>query len=170
MKKRLFIAIPASWSLRKTIGNWRKQHQDDFSDVRWTPSQNLHVTLLPPGQVAEEEEAKKGLRRINLRSFWINFRKIETVRRRPPQVIWSRAAFNEDLRKLRQQIEEIFNFREARPPKPHMTLGKVRVPYSRSYRETIDWWEEVKTLVLIESRLTPVGSEYAILDVVYARD
>jgi 2'-5' RNA ligase len=170
MKRRLFIAIPASWSLRKTVSDWRQRHRDDFSGVRWTPSQNLHVTLLPPKQVTEEWEAKKGLRKIDFRNFWINLRKIEVVRRRSPQVIWARVTFNEELRKLREQIEEIFNFKEPRPPKPHVTLGKIRSSYLVSYQESINWWEEVKMLVLIESKLTPAGSEYTILDVVCAGD
>ena len=55
MKRRVFVAIPVPERVRLKIAAWQRAHAD--IPVRWTKPENLHITVIPPWYVNEDEIA-----------------------------------------------------------------------------------------------------------------
>ncbi|QQG45267.1 MAG: hypothetical protein HYW89_04710 [Candidatus Sungiibacteriota bacterium] len=53
MKRRVFIAIPVPENMKKKAGEWQKKHAD--LKVRWIKPENLHITVIPPWYVDENQ-------------------------------------------------------------------------------------------------------------------
>jgi 2'-5' RNA ligase len=180
---RLFVAIPAPEAIRKAtaaaIGELRR-----FGDVRWATPERLHLTLKFLGITSEEKIPKleEDLGRIanDCLHFAIELDRIgafPSIRR--PQTVWYGISGDTDaLSALAGRIEagmERLGFeKEARPYRPHLTLGRVRSPrglrdlateLEKRAAETpsdseseIEW--SVDAIALMRSELKPNGPVY----------
>ena len=179
---RLFVAIPATGTVREAAAEVVNVLRRT-GDVRWVTPERLHLTLKFLGSTPEEKVSgvQEELRRIanNCLQFAIRLDGIgafPSIRR--PQTIWYGVSGEvESLATLAERIEaamEPLGFaREARPFRPHLTLGRVRSP--RGLRELatelekraqdspeagsgIEW--RVDAIALMCSDLKPSGPVY----------
>ncbi len=86
-----------------------------------------------------------------------------------PRLIWAAGSAVPELRDLRLKIYEALGKpAEARPFRPHITLARLkredahRLPY-KHLNMPVDWPQRVGSFVLMQSHLSPHGSDYEVL-------
>lgn len=185
--KRIFIALPIT---KEPEIDWPlKLREEKF--IRWIKPKNLHITLVPPWYVAdsrmeaqldrEPESLPLVAQRLKslegkLTSFEMRF---DRVRFGPdpkkPRLIWAEGETPQQLWELKTEIEKRLEREpEDRPFRLHVTLARFRAedfshfPVKELDKE-IEWSEQVKAFVLMESRLSPKGAEYKVLEKVRLR-
>jgi 2'-5' RNA ligase len=178
---RVFIGIGLPPECRRAIAAAYSRFREKRLPVSWTPERNLHVTLkflgeIPPGSVDGIVSLLLGAG-FGIPAFEIlvdgagGFPSL-----RAPRVLW--VGIREQLElvgKLHENMENVLSGAgfpgEGRPFHPHITVGRVRD------RLPPGWGEEyagamsggpfgtvmVSSYQLYESRLSPVGAEYAVL-------
>jgi RNA 2',3'-cyclic 3'-phosphodiesterase len=165
MAKRVFVAILLSSELQQQATHFAEAHE---LPVRWINSKNLHITLVPPWQEDDIEEAKRKLHRLTFSPIPIT---LDTVTYGPPsspRLIWAIGEASEELRTLQETVAKMF---KASPQfLLHLTLARFKPSTYKSLphlREHINWRMRAQSVALIESRLLPHGAEYTILDEVH---
>lgn len=179
---RLFLAIELSERARGHLSTvaqgWRGQWRQRWPRVAWVREENLHVTLKFLGAVPEtdlaplcealNQTARPGVIRLfaqSVRCFPHN---------RSPRIIT--AVMTESAPQLEELYVSIEDAcakcgfgREQRKYRPHVTLGRARVPLPRPaipclLEDAGDRWPgpdfEVNEFVLMQSQLHPHGSRY----------
>ncbi len=178
---RCFFAVKFSPEVTRYVADLVGELQRHRADVKWTSPRNIHLTLRFLGELNdtafaaaqripdEEEMGSSFLLRVEgLGAFPLL---------RAPKVLWTgvAAATERDLDHLRhlQKRTELWARRIGLPPeekrfKPHITIGRVRPPFSH-VRELIDDMIardcrsllcEVSELLLIRSTLDRSGPTY----------
>jgi 2'-5' RNA ligase len=171
MKHRVFIALTISPPLQKEILEWEKKLPP--LPVRWLEWKNLHITLVPPWYEHEEDlgKLKSLLKEISgAESFKLNFRKV-TFGPDPhrPRLIWAEGPTPRAIEELQDRLFSILNLsRENRPFKLHLTLARFRPETFSSFsvkklEEKVFWEDEIKSVALMESHLTPQGADYKLI-------
>lgn len=171
MKRRIFVALPLSRSLQKTVRRWQKDHTR--LPVRWIKPENLHLTLIPPWWVADPTPVWHLLEGDTFKRCHLFDGLALTLERvafgptpQRPRLIWAMGKTSPKLIKLKKQLEETLRRPAAkRPFKPHLTLARFRAgDFPRfpgpTLEEEIDWREKVKSFALLESHLSPTGVTY----------
>jgi len=134
---RLFVALQLPSELKDALNQLQRTLRDSAGDaVRWTPREQMHLTLLflgsvPTSQLSQVvnhlQEACSAGQSLSLRAQGLGC--FPDLRR--PQVIWcgveGQAECLQDFQKrvqnaLRSWCEKI----ETRPYHPHLTLGRFR--------------------------------------------
>ncbi len=164
---RVFIAIPLYGELLKKIGHFRDNHAN--LPVRWLDNPNLHITLVPPQdlddqQLAELAESLENLEPQN--PFEINFHGISVGPNvKSPRLIWATGAVSSELSLLKSSIEQAIGFRPDKRFSPHVTLARLRKDSGEiNVHEQIHWTMVVDHFVLLESKLYSTGAEYNIIE------
>ena len=171
MKQRIFIALPISESLQSEILSWQGQFPN--LPVRWLKGKNLHITLVPPFYVNEQELEKieKALQAVGgFGSFEISFSNVTFgPDPRRPRLIWTEGETPKELIELQQKLQKIFGKEpEKRPFRLHLTIARFRPETFSSFQirklnEKVDWRDKVNRVVLFESRLSRDGADYEVL-------
>ncbi|MGE0653819.1 MAG: RNA 2',3'-cyclic phosphodiesterase, partial [Alphaproteobacteria bacterium] len=152
----------------------------DWSMVRWTPAEQLHVTVKFLGDVPDADVPKvcTALERTaqGMESFSATF---ETTGCFPPRgpvrIVWAGA--NDETGEFQacagcvESEMEVLGFpREDRPFTPHVTIGRVKDDSSGGrLRSAVDAAtlepvaQSIDTLTLMSSVLSPKGPTYAIV-------
>ncbi len=140
MKKyeRLFLAIPIPKEFEKKLLRFQIQHSEleKIENIRWTPVQNLHVTLFFLGAVDSGviPDLKKELCEIfsSAKPFELKLEKICFQPAQNPKMIWARFFENENFTKLSRQVADVYqrfqkvsetNFKKQIP---HITLARMK--------------------------------------------
>lgn len=177
---RIFIGLKASKKVEELALVWRRDKLD--WSVRWLKGKNLHLTLVPPfylhalkGVGAYENEAaavaavaeKLAAAVSAFKPFTIKY---ETIGYGPGpgafRLIWATGRASYELEKLKDAAEKSLGSRtEPRRLLPHLTLARFRSEDFARFKvktlaEKIAWPEEIKSLIVFESRLSPQGAEY----------
>lgn len=176
MKLRIFVAIKISEKLQNQIADWRidflGKNPGAFFDLRWLENKNLHITLIPPWYEDERniEKATSDMRQATrqIRSFDIEFNKVTYgPEPRRPRLIWAEGNAPHELLQLKDALEKMFpkHKSEYREWITHLTLARFRQGDFHYFSlkkldEKISWREKVKSVVLMESRLSPAGANY----------
>lgn len=139
--------------------------------VRWTPEEQIHLTLqflgrISPADVAQIQARLAPLPRL-LRLSAEGVGGFPSVRR--PGVIWVGLAGNvQQLEQLQADVENATRRKEERPFRPHLTIGRVRE--GRRPKLQLDPWKnerfgewEVREMLLMESKLSPKGATHSVL-------
>jgi len=169
---RLFVAIKISEELQKEILEWERDYQR--LPVRWIAGKNLHVTLIPPWEseeVGKISTALKALEGKMERSLEVIFKRVcYGPQKEKPRLIWAEGKAPKEIQDLKTEVEGILRQKpDSRPFKLHLTLARfnprdfTRFPI-KSLDEEVFWRQEVKSIVLVESRLLPEGAEYEVLE------
>lgn len=171
--RRLFLGIPASQEESEALALF----QDDFfpvEGIRFSPFENLHVTVQFIGAVQEEVIPNLiSLIRLSLRGrrpFALsNPRWTYAPNGQPPRMIWIRyhkeKAFSELVQTIRESIGSVLDLPQQFPdPIPHITVARMK-PQANSPLPALPKSVEsgellVRTLILWESILTNKGSTY----------
>jgi 2'-5' RNA ligase len=129
---RLFVAIELPEDVREALGPL----QAGLPGARWTPSENLHLTLRFIGEVQEPaaEEIAEALWRIRAEGFRLALKGIGKFggesRRAPARLIYAGVEHGRGLTDLAARIEQAIT-QEGFPPETrkfhaHVTLGRLK--------------------------------------------
>lgn len=177
MKRRVFLGIPVPEEVKRLIAAWQSTHAE--IPVRWIKPENLHITLVPPWYMMEDElyESAKMIERTvsDVTPFVIVFEKVLFgPSGQPPRLIWAEGDTLDEFKNLKISIEKTLlqNFKtgflkqESRPAKLHLTLARFRpgsIPNFTELNEKVDWKFEAVEIAFMESELKRGGAEYTIL-------
>lgn len=177
--RRVFIALDLPAQLRERIAEIPGALQASGARVRWVEADKMHLTLLFAGEASdvqvqalaeavEKEEGQKALRLGvgGLGAF---------PNRRNPRVIWVGVRVSEELESLHGRLQEAGRRcgieLEERSFRPHLTLGRVKFVerhsplIARLKSVNVETFNYIfDTLTLFESRLTPEGPIYEVLE------
>lgn len=174
---RLFVAVEIPSDLQSALANIQNEAKKDLKSARWVPPKNIHLTLKFLGNCPEEQlpsiEAalSKAVERKAPFTFRLNHLGGFPSDKRA-RVFWVGVGEGSgELSKLSGRLEKFLESlgfeREKRKFHSHATLARFKVP--QNLQETISHSDitkliasvEVKTIALIQSRLTPDGAVYA---------
>ena len=164
MKKRLFIGYKANKNLQTKIQKFKLNHYQKFPSAKWTPKENLHITLVPPNIIFDLNKAKKLFNLLKFKSFYLTFHQIKTAPKNPYSMIWVVAKNNPGLKRLKKEIKKIFGFEEKRSDNAHLTIARLKPPTMKNFQKNINWRFKIDKLYLFESFLDPKGAKYEIRD------
>jgi 2'-5' RNA ligase len=178
---RLFIAV----NLPEKIKNRLAPCQNNWPELpaKWTKPENLHITLLFLGNVAEQDipaaleivkNAAQKYPPMNLKLAKITYGPPQKI---PPRMVWIMAEKNETLTSLKKDIEQELidqnvHFQiEDRGFVPHITfaglnnfeLRQIEPEEVPQIDEEINFDFEAKTIELMESHAKKAGAEYDVL-------
>lgn len=167
---RAFVALEIPRELREALARFQEELRAVGLDVRWTPSEQIHLTLKFLGEI---EEARVDPLRRDLEAGAARHPapRLQIVgigafpEQGPPRVVWAGCrgldpgiADAVDVAAARQGV-----LRESRAFVPHLTLGRVKA--AGRLREAIGAARErrfgrmaPKELVLFRSTLRPSGA------------
>ena len=178
--RRLFVAAWLPPEARREARDVARRLESTGADVRWVPSENLHVTLRFLGDVeAARVDALVACLADALRGSAAFALRLAGLGRFPPRgaprVVW--AGLDTGARELAAAASRIekallgggfLDRIDPRPFRAHVTLGRPRS--SRGVGRLLDLLEEVsfrggthplQEVTLAESRLSPRGAEYS---------
>ncbi len=170
-RKRVFIALPAGDPLKQAVEGFRRTHAG--LDVRWIPSPNLHVTMVPPWAPEHLQPVCRVLEGIASATAPVPVR-FDSVSAGPdprrPRLLWATGTAPEALLTLALQLGATFGggSMASREFLLHLTIARLRRQGSDSpalpvLREEAAWEGLLDTLCLYESILNPSGAEYRVL-------
>ena len=152
------------------------------AEARWTDGANLHLTLKFIGGVDPSlvSRIREKLRQIAAQQALFEY---ETVGigcfpgPKKPRIIWAGAGAGvEHVEALHMNTEVGFSrlgiAKEERAFHPHVTIGRLKTYKSRidieptlaTYNDTVFGSSQVKDLILFESRLSPKGATYHVIE------
>lgn len=183
---RCFIAINIDDTLKKEIDESVVTLKKGGWDVKWVPSENLHVTLKFLGNTPEDsvQRIKESLSLITpyLEPFTLKLSGVGLFPdKRRPRVIWIDLLDSFRLKILKEKIEEsllsIGFEREDRPFSPHLTIGRIRSPKGNdSLFNAIETLKDkdfgnigVDKISLMKSELKPTGAQYTTITEFYLK-
>jgi 2'-5' RNA ligase len=128
---RVFVAFP----LRNDLANFYLEtgRRNRIQGVRWTPEDNLHITLFFIGEILEEnlEKVKNSLAEIflNQNSFSLNFESV-TFAGKKKSMIWGKFSENPEFKLLSEKIfsgvKEFMTIEMIHSdPVPHCTIARI---------------------------------------------
>ena len=172
---RTFLAIPLPQQAKDAVRTLQRELQEKIPAVRWTPSENLHLTLNFFGDTPQESLEKIRVSMLSVkrrhRPFQVEVKGLGAFpSQHRPRIVWLGLEPKSPLIKLHQDcrlfLAQAGITVEARPYSPHLTIGRVR-KQSRDVTELFSsigeasiGWLPVNKLTLFESRLCPGGAEH----------
>lgn len=175
---RLFVAVNFPAPVRQALARLAAELATASLPVRWTPEENLHLTLRWLGEKGPHERDLAGsiLRKVAAQAepFEAGFGPVGAFPSpRRPRVIWIGVEGGPRLRLLRDLLErhlaaEGFE-RDARSFRPHVTLGRARRDAppgvfrrfaALSGSATTEASSAVDAIDLMRSHLGPDGARY----------
>lgn len=180
MKKRLFVGIPLPDAFLNACDELKEKIRDSY-ELRWTPHENLHITVLFLGDVREEliGELNAKLRKVcqEQQPFilqWSHFCSAPP-KKDPPSMIWcsfyESSAWYDFVEKVKIAFSPfIQQAKDQRRQLPHVTLARTRRKQGSSMKNARfedflvkDPELSVEECQLYESILGPDGSQYTII-------
>jgi RNA 2',3'-cyclic 3'-phosphodiesterase len=126
---RLFAAVPAPFDIAEGLA----RRQQGLPGARWSPAENLHITLRFFGEVAEPVAAEldTGLSAIAMDSFEVALEGAGAFgEREHMRAVWAGVRESEPLRRLAAKCETVAKRcglkAETRAYRPHMTLAYLK--------------------------------------------
>lgn len=169
--RRLFVGIPIEETFIKQINDFYKDQPYD-PKMRWTPNENLHVTVVFKGKTEafQIHEIKSKLNEFfkSKPAFDLTFEKFTVMPYDSPRMLWARFNQNPIHILLAKGISEIMQTKEDKRPIPHITVArfKMTADYKNLKLDIPVQTKKIRVnkLHLYESVLHPTGPEYKILD------
>ncbi len=131
---RIFVALPipdnVSYFLLQ-IG----ERNSALSNIRWTPRDNLHITLFFIGEVLEGDidEIRKRLEKTlkSQEPFTLEFESIVLKGRKHPSMIWAafrkKEIFTRLSENIYQSVKDLMTIKRSHEdPIPHCTLARMK--------------------------------------------
>lgn len=178
---RTFIALDLSPEIKASLAELIGRMTPLGGDVKWVSSESMHLTLKFLGEIDDKRAAavEELLQAVSMKYDPMPLTCRGTGSFPPgsksPRVLWVGIEAAPALGLLEEDIDsgcERLGFeREARPFRPHLTLGRVKSPsgigrvileFEKS-REALFGEMTVRRIAFFQSRLRPSGAEYSIL-------
>lgn len=171
---RLFIAVDLPPDRTDALAALR----DDALEARWTPAEQLHITLRFIGDVEDRptEELRERLRDVAASPFALAGVGLDVFpSRRRPRVLVARVGSEPFLARLRDEIDRIVvaeGFEaDTRPFNPHVTFARLKRAGPRAVRHflkaqadlTIEPFR-VTQFHLYRSDLKPSGAQHTVIE------
>jgi 2'-5' RNA ligase len=170
---RLFVAIRPPQPIRRQLLG----AMGGISGARWQTEDQLHLTLRFIGEVDRHlaGDIHAALGAIHHPRFGIAIDGLGTFDRRgQPETVWARVAPQEPLKALHNKIDQAIARVGIEPEQraylPHITLARLK-PSSGSVRGLLEESGGLRSesfpvtaFALYESKLTPEGAVYTILE------
>lgn len=157
---RLFIASPVIIDDYASI-------KEDFKDIiegKWVEEENVHLTWVFLGDVADEKPIIDKLKEISPLESQVSIKELGYFGR-PPRIFFAKAeekALYEKAKQFRNAGFDLYRF------KPHITLCRIKAIHDyKAYKEKLKTYREkilgviLSEIYLYESRLTSKGAEYS---------
>ena len=132
---------------------WLQRLQDDVRGARWSPPENLHLTLRFAGQIAERQadDLDGELETIRGEPFDLSFRGVGAFEDRgTPRAIWAGVERSEALDVLQRRCENAARRAglspDTRPWRPHVTLAYL----SGAEPDRVGRWIQQNNLARLE--------------------
>jgi 2'-5' RNA ligase len=165
---RLFVALEVPEDVKTNLNGL----QADFPGLKWTPSNNLHLTLRFIGQVppTSVEPIQSSLRRVKSRFFRLVFTRLGLFKHKTGDILWAGVSNEPSLLKLKQQVDETLCVSAGLSLKsetfsPHLTLSRLKKSTSPEFTtkvqaKAIEQFGEftVTGFTLFRSFLRPSGA------------
>lgn len=176
---RTFIAIESSPTLAAALEGDLRLFKSSAPLVKWSRPENIHLTLRFLGDVKENdlEELFDSLRDelSGIQPFALEIRGVGAFPDwRHPRVVWAGCGEGaEDAVALAERVEDVCidlgYERERRPFRPHLTLGRVKLPAhagdlkeaARSVGDRVYGYLDVDAAVVFMSSLRRTGPVYS---------
>ncbi len=182
MRKRVFIAINLPEEIKKELFQQQKEWKN--LPIRWTPKENLHITLVFIGYINNQQLKEISFltnKAVNsYSSFVVRFKKICLAPpNRSPRMVWLEIERSLEMLHLKQSLEELFlknsqktGFfeKERRLFSPHITLGRIRIfewnQLKKKPQIEKKFFSEfrVNSVEIMESLLSREGAKYSLLE------
>lgn len=163
MKKRLFLALPAIIDDYETI-------QKEFSGVisgRWTPPENLHLTLSFYGSQFDQDELVQNLSALKLDVTPSIISGLGYFKRN--KILYANVE-NPALASLHKTLNTFFDLPVTREFVPHMTLMRIKkIVDVDTFYDQLEIYKERKigslgsSLELMQSELHSDGAKYTLV-------
>lgn len=177
---RTFVALrfdaPTNAALERFIGQLRP----GFSDVRWAPNENLHLTLVFLGDVGVNDltgitDAVSDVGQ-ELEPYWLSLQGLGCFPKpAKARILWvgcdegvEETQTLQDL--IASQLEPFGYRRENRPYRPHVTIGRVKgqrpLAFDHAVRKWASWRggpTEIAEICVMGSQLGRHGPSYSVL-------
>lgn len=178
-RHRIFIAINLPSEIKKQLSRYAEKWPD--LPCKWTPKDNLHITLVFLGELTDVELADvcntiKDVTK-NHKPFDILLNKVSFGPENKFKYIWASGQKSKELQDLKNNLEteilEKVKFRpEGRGFTPHITLARVSEWQLRQLdqeelpevNENLDLFFTVESIEVMESELKKGGPVYTILE------
>ncbi len=175
---RSFIAIEVPQPLLARMGELQRELRQMEAGINWVRPEGIHLTLKFLGSISAEELEKLARAVAPVVAAWKPFElRIHGLgcfpSGRNPRVIWvgidRGGGEASSLQKVIEDTAAEVGFpREARPFKPHLTLGRVRTPRGKSsFPQVMEKHKDVeigtflaREVYLFKSELKPSGAVY----------
>ena len=176
---RAFISLPVPAEIVRNIVRCQQQLARETGDtVRWTPEDQIHLTLqflgnIPRAELLQiQERINRSADSLSARAGTFHLRAqglgaFPSLRR--PRIIW--VGFAGDitaLKQLQSTIEIATARKEEREFHPHLTIGRIRE--GRRPKLNLDPWKDhpfgewqPRELLLMQSNLSPKGATHSVL-------
>lgn len=179
---RIFIAVPLDETLRDAIRDLQQHLEGAGAMARWIKPEHLHFTLRFLGEISLAQvarvkvAAREAAGRIDPFAVTLHgLGAFPSLHR--PQVVWAGVEEGKvPLQALAGHLQEALARQrfpaEPRPFRPHLTLARVKS--TRNWGELVQalgafkdegiGTQQVETLIVFESHLTPKGPRYTPLE------
>ncbi len=183
MQKRhkIFIAINLPKDIRRSLA--RQQQKFPELPAKWTPEENLHITMVFLGDITDVElgevcmTAKEVASRheaVDVQLTGIGYGPDEKL---PPRMLWASGEKSKQLSSLKKDLENAFvekiNFKpDTKIFAPHITLARISAfewrninPEERpEVAQAIDVVFTAETIDVMESEMKKGGPAYTIIE------
>ena len=184
---RLFAAVDPDPPVRAAVARTARAaasrlEGDAPGSIRWVAPEQMHVTLRFLGEVAEADaDAVRGVFRVPFETGAFNAR-VSRLEHFPasgaPRVVWLGIDEGRDgmiavRTELDRRLASVGCPPETRPFRAHLTLGRMKQWPARSRHAVVRALSDVRPetprwvidrVTLYESRLTPRGARYHVLE------
>ena len=172
---RVFLGVPLTAELQKTIRSLQDNLKGRICDIRWSRPENLHLTLHFFGETEQENLEKIRVSVLSVKHCHRPFQvdviglgAFPSLRR--PRVIWLGLNPQDQLEQLYNDCQRALRkaglVTDSRPYSPHLTIGRVKqrakelTILGAEHRDKLIGQLPIDRLVLYESRLRPGGAEH----------
>ena len=124
---RVFVGVKVTPEIAHELARLARS-LERFS-VRLVPTNDIHLTLVPPWNEASIPTAVEKLRAVTDRfgAFTLIFRRLAYgPQARRPRLLWAECAATDDVALLRTALLRSFGQYDDRPFRPHVTLARIR--------------------------------------------
>jgi 2'-5' RNA ligase len=175
---RSFIAIELPEEVKSALFRIQDELKESRADIRWVKTDNIHLTLKFLGDI-DGKNIGNIVQQIEGACAKYSFFELEISgigvfpNMRSPRVLWAGIQHEDAFAGLQSEIENglasIGYKRERRRFSPHLTLGRFRSAKGKaSISERIELHKNdrigsiaVRTISLMESKLSPAGAQYS---------
>ncbi len=173
---RLFLALQCSADVREKLAALQPQLLD-MGRLKAVESENMHVTLKFLGGVDEGRlgAVTSALEKVSASSFTAAVEGLGAFPKPDyPRVVWAGLSdgFDEAVELHLKVDERLAGFKPDKRYHPHVTLARVRGPvdkpglkaFLQAHEKTVFGSYSVSSFDLMESRLSPKGPTYSVVE------